>query len=779
MIAKLTSGGFFKVIRMSTRLLYLGLPKRDKGRLGVPLVMLLLVIGCQQTGVGANRPVLPANADKASPKAELDEQLKINKSALLEGKSEPIRVAAATVMLFSENPLARGILLDALKQTQNRTARVAVCKALSQTAAQEPVENKEDFIRPLLDMLATDDAAIAKLAAEATLIFKYEQISKQLEKIVTGASLPARLNAIYALKLHPDVRAAVKLIELIDDPESKVAAASEKALYSLGIPVGRDAEERKQIIEELERKGPEVFLRDQLIRQETEMRKLETELNLWRGRYLSALGKRYDTISDDTAKGKFLAEHLGSSEAIVRLWALEKVAQRQRGTNPRLPAELGPILVNLISDQNRDVRLKTARLLSLMVELDSSQRLLAQLKSEQDEEVKMELFVALGGACSYAFSPNSPIKVPQETRKETLEWAVKYLFEQEPKKSQKGAEVMKKLLEQDGLTSADVDRYLGLLVERYNRQNSKADGALRGELLSAMAGLCAPGSTCKAKAAKLFKPLFEEALSDETDSVREAAVDGLIYIDKASALKRLRKDIYINDPSEILRKKLIELAGSDGGKEDLTWLAKKIGSNSESQPAWQAMLKIFGGCDSGVLNEWIEKFDSQSSKNNLSNGQKIAFLEIAERKAGGENKPKMLKNVREKLAELYTKIGQFERAADYLGRLHEAAQASKEKEAILSRLLDVYLRWPKLELMAKLVENCLLEKDLGPNSVVVRSIDNYLNNPPSGADPNAVVKALTEITVPQTRAKWQERLKQWTERPGKAEDSEKPREGGH
>ncbi|GAI63731.1 unnamed protein product, partial [marine sediment metagenome] len=109
-----------------------------------------------------------------------------------------------------------------------------------------------------------------------------------------------------------------------------------------------------------------------------------------------------------------------------------------------------------------------------------------------------------------------------------------------------------------------------------NTQKEKPDGALRGELLSAMASLCTQGSACKAKAAKLFEPLFVKALSDETALVRETAVDGLIYIDKTNALKRLRKDIFINDPSEILRKKLIELAGSNGGKEDLTWLAEKI-----------------------------------------------------------------------------------------------------------------------------------------------------------------------------------------------------------
>jgi hypothetical protein len=436
-------------------------------------------------------------------------------------------------------------------------------------------------------------------------------------------------------------------------------------------------------------------------------------------------------------------------------------------------------LVNLISDQDTTVRLRTAKLLSLMGELNSAQRLLAQLETEQNDQVKTELFVALGGACYYAFLPDSPVKIPDETRIQTLGWAVKYLSEQEPKEAQTGAEVMQKLLAQDGLKPEEVDRYFGLLAERYNREKNKPNGALRGELLSAMAGLCAQGSACKAKAAKLFKPLFEAALRDEADFVREAAVVGLIHIDKTNALKTLRND-FVNDPSSKVRERLIDLAGEVGGKEDLTWLAEKIGSNSESKLAWQAILKIFDSSDADVLDEWIAKFTSKSSKTKLTDEQKIAFLEMADGKAVSESKSEMLKNIREKLAELYYGIGQFERAADYSGRLYEAARTTEEKETILPDLLNAYLRWPNAELAAKLVQNRLLAEDLDPNDVIVRSIDNYLSNPPAGADPNAILKAvITKIETARNRPKWAEQKKRWADRLGEAKGSEKPEEGGN
>jgi HEAT repeat protein len=395
------------------------------------LLILLLAVGCQQAGVAARSAASPSNGTIA--KTELSEQLKIYESTLLEGKSEQIRKAAASEMLFSKDPLARGILLSVLGQSKNITARMAVCKALIQArSGQRPIVNKDDFIQPLLQILPTKSVAEAELAAESILLFEYEQILEPLEKAATEPSLPvnARLNAIYALKLQPDKRAVIKLIKLIDDPEGQVADAAEKALDFLGIKAGQDIESRKVTINILQYQDTDVFLRNRVIWLERRVHKSKDELDLWQVRYLSALEEVYGGIKDDEAKGKFLDKHLRGSEATVRLWALGKVYQDRVGTtpNPKLPAALEPILVNLVLDRDRDVRLQTAKVLSLMVELNSAQRLLEQLKTEQDDEVRVELFVALGRACQYAFSANSGIKVGPEVRKQLLEEAEKYLI---------------------------------------------------------------------------------------------------------------------------------------------------------------------------------------------------------------------------------------------------------------------------------------------------------------------------------------------------------------
>ncbi|MHC4105582.1 MAG: HEAT repeat domain-containing protein, partial [Planctomycetota bacterium] len=489
------------------------------------LLILILAIGCQQASIGKDAPVAGANSTPATK--ELDAQWKVNREALDKGS-----IDAATVMLFHEDPTARKILLDAL-EAKNSSARIAVCKAfIKARLSKEEIKNKDDFIQPLLGVFSTENPEESQLTAEAMLIFGYDEIGESLESITTDASKPVkmRMNAINALKLRPDKGATISLIRLVDDLDEQVSAEAGKALQILGIPVGENSYERWQNIEKLRGQSVDEFQRDWIKRQETQMSDLRKEVKALQDKYLSALDRIYDGISDDAARGNFLKEHLGNSEARVKLLALDKVYEWQFASGkPKLPAELEPILLNLIKDPDKEVKKKTLGL-SILRRMDSAKPLLAQLESESDDEVKIALLDALGRACEDALLAK-PAKITPEIRKQALDYAEKFLSEEDTGKARKGAEVLRKLLEPNGLKQEELEGYLGLLVKRYNQQKEKPDGALRGELLSAMAGLCKDGSTGRVIAAKLFEPLFIEALSGKTDFVRETAVDGLIYID--------------------------------------------------------------------------------------------------------------------------------------------------------------------------------------------------------------------------------------------------------
>jgi HEAT repeat protein len=584
------------------------------------------------------------------------------------------------------------------------------------------------------------------------------------------------LNAIYALKLQFDVRAITRLVELVDDKEPQVASAVRDTLRSMGIPVDGNASSRAKILTELRTRGMERFQRDWIVQQESRVSALQKERDTWRNQYLGALDRIYDGLADEGQRGKLLTEQLGSPEAAVRLWALEKVSQWRVGTQPKLPAEIGPVLVKLISDNNRDVRLATAKLLSLTGELGSAERMAEQFKAEQDEQVKLELFIALGSACHYALVPTSGIQLSAELRKQTLEWALQYLNDDDGKKAYNGAEVIRKLLEPGGIPADDAAVYLDMLVERYNRELKNSEGTLRGELLGTMARLCGQ-STYKPESAKRFAALFEKALNDENSLVRETAVDGLICIDKPRALRILAKS-FLNDRSQIIRSRIMELAAEVGSEDDLQWLWDKTGTNSESKTAWQAMLKIFNGCGVDTVEKWLGKFDSQEDRSKLADDQWIAFLELAERKAAADNRAATVRKVREKLARLYIVAGQYPQAAECLGKLRETAQTTGQKDAILGQLMEVYLRWPKVEAASRLVGNCLLGADLGENSAVIRSIEAFWDKPAGGADPNEVLESFRKIKPDEDRPKWEQQMARWTRRFGQAKKVEEPNVSG-
>ena len=741
-------------------------------------------LASRDAGAGQDRSIVESflvgkSAESSPPNGQIkltDEQLDINKNALLKDPNELIRIKAAKLLLFSDSPQAREFLIkDVLGQGKNSAARRAVCKALIQTrTSKEPIPNKAEFIQPLLGVFDTDNDAEAQLAAEATLIFEYDEIEELLAKIVTDTEKPAktRINAIRALTLRltlrPDMNATIRLIRLVDDPVKQVADEAEKALHSLGMPVGTSPKMREVIIRDLILKGREAFLRDWLINQEAQMRQLRAELDSWQKSYLALLDKTYRSKNDDTERGAFLVEYLGSSRAAVKLWALEQVSQWMQGTNPNLPKELEPILLSLISDPEKVVRLKTAELLSLMRTLNSASPLLAQLKVETDEQVKGQLLDALGWVCFYALSPSASFKVSPDIRQQALNEAETFLADKNTDKAQIGARVLKKLLERNGLEPGVVDKKLNSLVERYNRLKDEPDDALQSGLLSAMAALVARDSACRAKAEKLFKPFFTEALNSKRDVIRETAVDGLSYIDETETLTILRRKGFTDDPSPNVVSKLIELAKRVGGKEDLNWLSGKLQVNSDSKSAWQAMLRIFNDSDAELLNKWVDELTGSQSK--ISDGQKIAFLKIVEAKTVGEDKLKATS----KLAELLYKQGQFEQAADYLSRLQKSTQNKQEEEVILSKLLDAYLRWPNLELASELLKNRLSGGDLDPNDVIMESIDNYLKNPPTGTDRAPVLKLLANIENSSPRPKWREQIEYWANYFRKSEDPNKP-----
>ena len=747
------------------------------------LLSFLIVCCLPAANPWGQRPVLsaqelPPMTAETSPDTEMDTQLRINKTTLLEGKNYKNQIDAAGLLLVNDNPTAREIVLDALRRTDNPQARAAVCDALNPArVAQKPLKNKEDFVKPLIAILTSvEDPAIAKPAAEATLIFGYSQVQQDLEKAVVDLSLSinVRMNIIYALKRHPDKQAVAKLISLLESPEPQIVEAARNALISIGIPVSPDPAVRQQMVADVRGRGVEAFLRERVIWQETRMRELETDLAAWQNRCLVAMGDQYDALADEVAKTAFLGRQLLSPESAVRSWALDKLQELRKGTGKLKLTDLEPTLLRLISDPSRQVRLGTARLLALVGELNVAPSLLKQLKAETDDQVRREMLVALREACYVGSLATAARKVPDDIRRETLEWAVRFLNEADVEKVRSGAEVIGKLLEQDGLKPEEVNRYLTALSDRYALAGTGADPGMRAYLLSAMAGLCTTRSTCREQAVKLYGAPFEQALTDKADVVRQNAMDGFVNVYKSGALRKLRENL-ANDSNVTIRQKLVDFAGEYGGPQDLDSLAEKLGVAGEGEPAWQAMQKIWKRSDLAVLADWKQKIDVLAAAGKVAAEQRIAFFTLVEQEAKSEKKPDVLKDAQTRLAQLYVASNNLKQASEYWRNLLDVAATEEERQQVRGQLLRAYLGLASVDQAADLISKGLLAKDLDlrPTGLVVKSIEEYLNSPAT-TDPGVLLGMLQQIKVsdPSTSQAWRALLSGWSERFAKAKKSE-------
>ena len=740
----------------------------------VKLIIALIILFLSQSFGRAQDATAsgPLTEDKT---VKVDDQLEVNKDALLNGSTEDIRITAVNIMLASENPLARQVLLDTLAKADNPGARAAICKGINQSRlGGRGIPKKEEFLQPLLGMLKERDPATVKLASEALLCFDYTTGGKAIEGIARDQAekTEVRLNAMQALKLQPNKGATITLIQLVDDPQEIISSTAREVLVSLGMPVGVDAQARSQAIADLEAMSDEAFLRGWIFRQDERIRQERLVADQWRRLYLDALNKLYAQVQAPQ-RGDFLLPHLQSSQTDRKLWALDKVYQWRLEPSTVLPDSLTPALIGLLSDPDKSVRLAAATQLFNIIKMDSADTLLKLLEREQDQQVRTKLFAALGEACRLALLTGG---IDGAVKTRILQWAARFLEEIDVAQVRQGADVIGKLLEKNGLAEDEVARYLGLLKGRYE-QEQPGDAVLRGDLLRTMAVLCSDRSDCRVLARKQFRPLFEKAMADEADRVREEAIDGLAGIDKTAALGLLRRSEYINDKSPKVRSRIIALAKDVGGPEDIDWLAGKIGSGAESDAAWQTLLTIFSRSDATVLTKWLDRFVGDRQQGRLTDSQWLGLLEIAEGKA--ESRPELQVRVLRLCVEYYTQKAQPDSLRAYLMKL-SGVVTKEERPGILAKVLQMDLQAGNVEKASSVLQSVLAAGDLAEDDEVSRAVTAYLALAQGSESPDplkVLQEVFSKVKLAEPRPIWDELRGRWLTPPSGSDTAGLPQEG--
>ena len=692
----------------------------------------------------------------------LGSQLKINRWTLLNSTDEQIRIETAVELLKDHSPEARGVLLEALSSTSNTLAQNSVCKAISQFRSwSKLIPNYTDFIEPLINILTTSKKSQADLAAQASLIFSYRQIDKHLKEIINSTSLgkDAKLNAIYALQIRPDKEAISELIDLLDSDNAVIASAAGDALQEW-LPLGNDKQDWLKVLKDLEKKSRSDILRERLLAQQDKVRQLSEEVSKWQSIYIDALDNIYLQTTDDTAKAKLITENLASDNASIRLWAVEKI-DMWRKSGKQLPFDtLTEPLLALVSDDTGPIRQAAAQLLGLLTNVNSAEKLLAQLKVESTQTIKKEQLIALGQVCNYALSPGAEIAIDSNLRKETLAAASDFLTNSDPVI---GAEVIRNLLLQNGMDANSVKPYFQLIATAYSKPQATIE--VKSAMINEMARLCSSDSFYNTIAADIFSNIFETEIQNPDIRISEPAIVGFTRIDQAKAFAKLKEIDFSKHPSQKVRYLLIDTAGAIGTADDLEWLGAILVStvtDEEKHLATSAMMNIFQHCQSDILFNWAKIISETTTagKETLISTKVQTLLELAETKAEAEKNTALLKPIRQSLAQRYTQSASYGLAAKYYGILIQDSTDTNERSILTNNMLEVHLLAGQVESAKQLVANILLTGDISGDSLTAQALNKHFTQNKNSQISEQILTAIgtIEITAANPRPQWQQLL---------------------
>lgn len=716
-----------------------------------------LVFAAEEAAVSA------AGADaSALVEDEAAMQLRIYRDALRQGASDSIRLDAAMGLLVRDDELCRQTLLETLTAADNPMAQSAVCRALIKGRGVGATAASKEYFSPLIAAVKSPDPVLARLAADALLMYDYQDAGAALAQIAHDGTLEkaVRLNSIYALQLRPEADAIKELIGLLNDLDADVIRAAELALQEVyGLPLGTKLAVWENIQKELDKKSPTEIRRERLVRQEMRLREALLERDQWQKLYLGSLDKEYEQTVV-SARGLYLLDKLNSGNVEIRVWALEKL----RLSPVESMSNLSEKLLSMLSDENRRVRFMTARVLTTMSALNPAEKLLEQYNKETDPQVALALFEALGEACFFAFSPGSKLDVSAQIKTQTFTLAKFYTTQSDPEMARRGAEVLRKMLELGGLTTSETQEYLKAIAGRYQQEFQKK-GAIRGDLLVIMAKLCGTGFP-KNEASKLYRDSFEEALlsGDDNSQVRQAAAMGLVNVDKISALATFKKINLIADSSPSVTQIAAEIVGEVGTPDDITWLMSLPKANGQTELVGNSILSILKRAELDEVLVWasqIEKMDENAAdKDNVSD-----VLKVAEEKAIAIADKKQIIHIQYKILERLSNMGDYDQSILYWKKLSESLNGdwkSLELAKGAEMAVEAFLLAKQMENASNLIIEMAKNGQIKPDSLTISRIDSFVRSESvSNTDKLSLLISLSSFGYPAGADWWPARLADW------------------
>jgi len=572
---------------------------------------------------------------------------------------------AASELLLLQDPTGDELLCRVLERG-DRTSRVAVAEAIAQTGTERPC-----FVEPLGKMLSSQDPLQETAAGRALQVFK---APAAVEKLLMVASDPherpsGRLAAIFALQGRSERRIVERLIGLLEDADTAVAAGAADSLAKItGIRTfGNDSARWRRWWDRNKDKDRVDWLADLADRLALAKAELEAENVRLTQRLTEAMEELYFAVPAEKREEKLLSL-LGDPSAGVRVAGLALV-DRLIGAGEAISPRVRLRMRAMLGEDEPALRREAALLLAKLADADSLEALLARLGVETVPGVQEVLLRALGQLRAVEALPAMAEAVQSAHENVAAAAAV----------------AMARIVTKNGCPEQQRAALSGVLVSRYRMSQEGGNSIdLREALLSAM------GAVKDLSAVEVLLG----ALQDREARIRLAAVNALALL-KLDATASAPLAPLMNDPDRGVRQAAIRALGSLGGPEYLSDILRRTDPTCENdasvrQEAWNTVMKILPAANA----ELIGAVGRSLADRDDALEQRIEVLELLAGKLKAEDSPRLPRALVD-LAGALLEADRAAEAASHLGEAYPLLRAADDPAAG-----DAWALWVRAMLQA-------------------------------------------------------------------------------
>ena len=502
------------------------------------------------------------------------------------------KAEAADLLLTRPYPQAVEAVKTLLQDTGNPSAQIAIAEGIVRH------RGRNEYVEPLLEMLAGADMAVRSPAGRALATYKDPTVMRKLIALAmdSGRDRSMRLPAIIALKRVLDKEVVDALMKLLDDRDAAVRdTAMESLEYLTNLRGFHEPSQWKAWWEPLKNRDRHDWLADLAESVSRTKTALETENQKLGERLRQSFTETYNGMASLPARDAFTAKLLTEPLVEARLTGLVLVQRRlEAAAGEPLSADMGSQVRSLLADTDASVREEAAVTMGGIGDTGSVQALMDRLKLEDSVAVQAALLSALGQLRDTKVLPEVLPRIA--SRYDAVSTAA--------------AKALRRIAMKQPLAENPRQEAVRALVGRYQQAAAASASdtlVVREALLGAMSVL----------QDKQFLPAFQAACKDGNANIRQMGATAIVELKDPTAVESLLP--LLSDSDRNVRLAAVTGTAALGGETHLVSVLQRVDPAVEPEPsvreaAWNASLGIFPQCSDrllvGVCNRLKERDDA-------------------------------------------------------------------------------------------------------------------------------------------------------------------------